>query len=351
VPAILAEGEALNSNGSDLVTAYVAGYEVWTELWRRDQDYHRKGWHPTSVFGVMAAAAAAAVLRKMTPERASTALAIAASHAGGLGSNFGTMVKPYHAGMAARNGVLAARLAAGGMSAGADAIEHPQGYLSAYSTENSPDRDSAVNLGKDWKLVTHSLLVKRYPCCYFMHRSFESTAKMLKGRNIRPDEIESIEVRMGKGQTTVLCNERPKTGLEAKFSEQFAMAAAVILGRMGVPEFTDEIVQRADIQSIFPKVKLISVDEHDPRDPVYSPTERVQIKLKNGEMLDTGPVATIKGHANDPLSTEELWGKFSECTEKTHKPEEAKKLFDLLQNVDKLKSARELPTCTSIFKS
>lgn len=351
VPAILAEGETLGSSGREMATAYVAGYEVWSELWRRDRDYHRKGWHPTSVFGVMAAAAAAAVLHKLPAERAAAALALAASHAGGLGSNFGTMTKPYHAGMAARNGLISTRLVAAGMSAAADALEHPQGFLSAYSTENAPDRDSPVNLGKEWYLVKHSLLIKRYPCCYFMHRSFESTAKMLAGRNIKADDVESVEVTMGKGQITVLCNARPQTGLEAKFSGHFAMAAAVILGRMGVPVFTDEIVQRPDIQAFYAKVKLIGVDEFDPRDPVYSPTESVQVRLKSGETLNTGPIAFIRGHANDPLSTEELWAKFAECTEHTHKKAEARALFDVLQKIDSLKSARDLPTCTTIFTS
>ncbi len=349
VPPILAEGETLGSSGRDLVTAYVAGYEVWSELWRRDLNYHRKGWHPTSIFGVIAAAAATAVLHRLSAERAAAALAIAASHAGGLGANFGTMTKPYHAGMAARAGLVATRLAAAGMTAARDALENRQGFLTAMSPDGTPDRDSPVRVGTDWYLLRHSLLIKRYPACYFMHRSFEATVKMLAGRRIGADEIAEVEVTMGRGQTTVLVNERPQTGLEAKFSGQFAMAAALMLGRMGVAELSDGIVRRADIQAIFPKVNLKAVDEYDARDPVHSPTERVVIRLKNGEVLDTGPVGNIRGHANDPMSVEDLWAKFAECTAQTHAEPEARRLFKLLQAVEALPSVRELPTCEKIF--
>jgi 2-methylcitrate dehydratase PrpD len=154
---------------------------------------------------------------------------------------------------------------------------------------------------------------------------------------------------MGKGQTSVLVNERPQTGLEAKFSEQFAMAAAAILGHMDVTDLTDAVVQRSDIQSFFPKVKLKAVDEYDLRDPAHSPSERVVIRLNSGELLDSGPIVKIRGHAYDPLSREELWEKFRSCTARTHTEEDAKQLFEILQSIDDLRSARDLPSCDSIF--
>lgn len=350
VPALLAEGETLGSSGRDLVTAYVAGYEVWAELLRRDANYHRKGWHPTAVFGMIAAAAATAVLHHLPAERAAAALAIAASHAGGLAANFGTMTKPYHAGRAARDGLVSTRLAAAGMTAGRDTLEQPQGFLNAFSP-GSADIDSPARVGTEWYLLRQGMCIKRYPTCYFMHRSFESTVKLLAGRRLGADDIAEIEVTMGRGQTTVLVNQRPQTGLEAKFSEHFAMAAAVILGRMGVDELTDAVVQRADIQAFFPKVKLNPVDEYDTRDPAHSPTERVRIRLKSGEVLDSGPVAVIRGHAYDPMSAAELWDKFAECTARTHTEPDARRLFGMLQAVEQLPSVRELPTCQSILTS
>jgi 2-methylcitrate dehydratase PrpD len=349
VPAILAEAELLGSTGREMVTAYVAGYEVWAELVRRGLDYHSKGWHPTSVFGVIGAAAATAVLRRLPAERASTALAIAASHAGGLAVNFGTMTKPYHAGMAARSGVISTRLAAAGATASDVAFEDPRGFLTAFSAGTDADWNSPSRLGKNWQLVSHRLCIKRYPTCYFMHRSFDATIKLLAGGGLRPEQIRQIRVRMGKGQTAVLVNERPQTGLEAKFSEHFAMAAAVILGRMGIDEVSDAVVQRPDIQAFFSKVKLDPVDEYDTRDPAHSPSDRVVISLEDGTRLDTGPITSIKGHAYDPLSTAELWQKFQECTARTHTEAASRELFNQAQRIAELPSALALPTSSELL--
>jgi 2-methylcitrate dehydratase PrpD len=350
VPAILAEGEVLGSSGKDMVTAFVAGYEVWCEVWRRNKNYHKAGWHPTSVLGPVATAASISVLRHLSARQAQMALAIAASHAGGLFSNFGSMTKGYHSGMASRNGVLSARLAAAGMTGGPDALENVQGYLTAYSCGGVPDRESPSRLGKQWYLPQYKLQFKMHPTCFFEHRSFEGTVKMLKGRNIKPDDVESVEVEMGRGQVTCLVHERPQDRFQAQFSGQFAIAAAVVLGKLGVDETADEVVQRADMQAFYPKVKLKAVDEFDPRDPVFSPTESVTMKLRNGEVLQSGPIASVPGYASEPLTTEELWGKFVDCTAKTHSATQARAMFDLLQKVDSLASPHALPTCTSIFQ-
>lgn len=349
VPAILAEAEVLRSTGREMVTAFVAGYEVWCELWRRDRDYHAKGWHPTSVFGVMAAAAACAVLRKLSAEKAAAAVAIAGSHAGGLFSNFGSMMKGYHAGMAARFGVESARLADAGLSAGLDAMENKQGFLMAFSTARTPDLDSPSKLGKEWYLPKHKLLIKLHPTCYFLHRSFNGTVKMLAGRDIDPDQVESVEVRMGRSQVRVLVYDRPQNRWEAEFSGQYGIAAAVILGRLGVPELADEMVTRADLQAFLPKVTLVPVDEVDERDPVFSPTESVTLTMRDGEVIESGPIVGVPGGAEEPLTEAQLWGKFRECTVETHTEEKARELFDALQRIDSLSSTDEIPTSTGLF--
>lgn len=351
VPAILAEAERLGSSGEDMVTAYLAGYEVWADLVGRSRNYHAKGWHPTSVFGSVSAAAAVAVLQRLPAECASAALAISASHASGLAVNFGTMTKPYHAGMAARNGLFSSHLASRGATSSTVAFEHRRGFITAFAPTDQADWDSPTKVGKEWQLLSHRLCVKRYPTCYFMHRSFDATAKMLEGTKVAPGDVEEITVTMNRGQAAVLVNERPQTGNEARFSEQFAMAAAVILGKMGIEELRDHVVQRPDIQAFFPKVKLAAVDEYDERDPAHSPSERVVIRLKNGGTLDTGEIKTVRGHAFDPLTTDELWQKFRECTMKTHNESDARLLFERTQSISDLKSTADLPTANSVFAS
>ena len=349
IPAILAEAEVLGSTGEEMVTAFVAGYEVWCEVWRRNKMYHNAGWHPTALLGPLASAAACAVLRKLPAEKAQMAIAIAASHSGGLFSNFGSMTKGYHSGLAARSGTIAARLAEAGMTGGADALENRQGYLAAFSSGGTPDRESPSQLGKEWYLPRYKLQFKMHPSCFFMHRAYEGTIKMLAGRKLDPEQVESVEVEMGRGQVTVLVHDRPQNQYQAQFSGQFGIAAAVILGKFGVPEIADEVVRRPDMQAFYPKVTLKPIDEYDPRDPVFSPTDRVFITLKSGEVLDSGPIATIPGYAAEPLTKEELWGKFAECTAETHTHAQAQELFDLLQGIDRLPSAKALPTCTTIF--
>jgi len=349
VPAILAEAEHLGVDGRCMTTAYVAGYEVWCELWRRSRGYHDKGWHPTSVFGSMAAAGACSVLRDLPAERAATAVAIAGSYAGGLFSNFGSMMKGFHAGLAARSGIEAARLAATGMSAGPDAIENPQGFLTAFSSDSRPDLTSPSKLGEEWYLPTHKLLIKLYPTCYFLHRSFHATVALLAGRDIGPDDVESVEVRMGKGQVTCLVYDRPQTRWEAEFSGQFGITAAIMFGAMGVAELADDVVRRPDVQAFLPKVHLVAVDEYDERDPVFSPTESVTVTLTTGQVLESGPIASIPGYADQPLTAEQLWAKFRDCTAATHSTDEARELFDLLQRIDSLPSTRVLPSCSALF--
>lgn len=349
IPAILAEAEVLGSTGEEMVTAFVAGYEIWCELWRRSKDYHAAGWHPTPVFGVMATAGACSVLRHLPARKAQMALAIAASHASGLFSNFGSMTKGYHSGMASRNGVVAARLADAGMTGGPEAIEHEKGFLTAFGAKSEPDRNSESKLGREWYLPKHKLQFKMHPTCFFEHRSFEGTVKMLEGRGIKPDDVESVEVTMGRNQVRVLIHNRPQDRFQAQFSGEFGIAAAVILGKLDVAATADEVVQRADMQAFYPKVKLKAVDESDPRDPVFSPTESVRMVLRSGEVIESGPIASVPGYAGEPLTTEQLWGKFAECTEKTHTPQQARELFELLQKVDSLPTALVLPTCNSIF--
>ena len=276
--------------------------------------------------------------------KAMSALALAASHAGGLAVNIGTMTKPYHVGMASRAGVMSARLAAAGATASHKMFEHPRGFLTAFSPTLEADWNSPSSLGKEWRMHSHRLCVKRYPTCYFMHRSFASTAAMLEGKDVSPDDVVSVTVTMGRGQTAVLVHERPWLTHEARFSEQFAMAAAVILGKMSVTELTDEVVQRPDIQAFLPKVKLNPIDEYDFAGPRAFHLRSSWIELKDGQVLDTGKVVKIPGHAFDPLTKGELWQKFCECTAKTHAPDAARALFDATQRLHELRSVAELPT-------
>ncbi len=344
VPAILAEGEALGASGRDMLRAYAAGYEVWAELVERERGHHHvKGWHPTGIFGAIGAAAACASLRRLDAERATLALALGASQSGGVMANFGTMTKPFHAGRAAHSGVIAARLAEAGFTASADALEHPQGFLSAVSPEGSVDRVSAPRaLGRDWRLASVGLSIKKFPACYCTHRSIDGMLDLVARRPIDPAQIDRITVSLSDTHATILRNHAPQTGLAAKFSIEFAMAAAVTARRVGLGELTDTLVRRADIQTLMRRVVVETNRNYDPETPGASVYDQVRVHLVDGTVLESDRVRHARGHAALPLSEGELFEKFRACLDVGGARLEARRLFERLLTLQDLASARNL---------
>ena len=315
VPAILAEAETLDVSGRDMVVAYIAGYEVWAELGRRESGYHHgKGWHPTGIFGAIAAAASCAYLRRLDPARTAQAIALGASQSAGLMANFGTMTKPYHAGRSAHSGVMAARLAAAGFTASMDALEHPQGFLAAVSPEGKVDRDSkAEGLGETWQIIKSGLSIKKYPTCYCTHRAIDGMLDLTREQGVKPGDVQAITVILSDNFATILRNHAPQTGLAAKFSIEFAMACALVAHRVGLAELTDDFVQRADIQALMPRVTVQISTEPDPGYPGAAMADQVTIRLASGHTLVGERVHRARGHADRPLAEQDLFAKFEDC--------------------------------------
>lgn len=342
VPAILAEGEELGSAGSEMIAAYVAGYEVWAELsWRDKHDQRPKGWHPTGIFGAVAAAGACARLRGLDAHQTAMALALAASQASGLMANFGTMTKPFHAGRAAHAGLVSARMAEAGFTAAADALEHPQGFLTAVSPEGQVDRETPAALGNPWHITKHRLSIKKYPACYAVHRSVDGILDLLKERPVRVDDVARITAEISDTRAMILRNHQPQTGLEGKFSMEFAMAASVIAGRASLVEYTDEFVRRPDVQALMQKVAVATNQNYDPEVSGAAVYDQVRIELLTGETLESAQVKRARGAAELPLSDAELFEKFGTCLEAGRAEIQPAELFDRLKNLERL-TAREL---------
>jgi len=342
VPAILAEAETLDSTGSDMITAYVAGYEVWAELALRENGLlHEKGWHPTGLYGAPAAAAACAKLRKLDAEKSAIAIALGASQSSGLMSNFGTMTKPFHAGKAAHAGIMAARLAEAGFTANTDALEHPRGFLHAISPQGNEDRTSEAKAGKEWRILSHGLGIKKYPMCYATHRAIDCMLDLLNNSPIKAGDVKKISVGISDNASKVLRNAQPDTGLAAKFSIQFAMASGIIANRVGLRELTDEFVQRADVQALMKKVEVVTTTDYDPDMPGAARADTVAVELNDGRMIAGDPVARATGHPSRPLTEEQLLEKFTDCLEAGGSEIPADVLFKRLSAIQSI-SAREL---------
>ena len=343
VPAILAQGEAGGSSGAEMLAAYVAGYEVWAELLAREPGpLHRKGWHPTAVLGTVAAAAACAKLRRLDGGDCATALGIAASMASGVVANFGTMTKSFQVGRAAQAGVIAARLAQAGWTASRDALEHPAGLLAALSADGKADLSRPfVAAAHDWHIVRHGLNIKRYPICYATHRSIDAALDLVEKHNLTADQVARVDVSTGKTQAMMLRNSRPQTALEAKFSMEFAMAAALCARHVSLRELSDEFVQRRDVQTFFPRV-CVAASVPDSPGTALAVADAVEITTAAGATFASGPVAHAKGSRERPLSRNELWHKFADCLGAEFAEATKLRAFERLMTFDRLNGAGDL---------
>lgn len=314
VPAIYAVAQEIGSSGRQVLDAYIAGYEVWAELVDREHDFHQmKGWHPTGIFGSIAAAASCAVLYGLDAQRSTWALGLGASQAGGLMSNFGAMSKSLHVGRAAQAGVVAAQLAAHGFTASDDALEHPRGFLAAVSPAGNVDlKRSADEVGHVWQLLKRRVNLKKYPTCYYTHRALDAVLTLLAQQALDAEVLECIEVTLSQEHALALRNAQPNTALAAKFSMQFAMACSVIAGRVGLAELTDDFVQRADVQALMRKVTITIDTRYDPETPGAAYEDRVTLYVR-GQEARSCAVHRATGHAQQPLPAAHLREKFMDC--------------------------------------
>jgi 2-methylcitrate dehydratase PrpD len=342
VPAILAQADTLGSSGRDMATAYVAGYEVFAELIRREQDImHNFSWHPTGAFGAIACAAAGAVLRKLDATQAAHALAIAASHVGGVIANFGSDTKPLHAGRGAQGGLFAAAAAQERFTGSLDALEHPKGLLTAVSPNRRVDRNSPSEAGRVWKIVRDGINLKKYPACFCGHRAMDGLYDLVTANDLAPGQVAGITVRISPRNKATLRYSLPRTGLEAKFSMEFAMAAMLHARRVGLVEVTDQFVQREEIQQAMRMVHVQTQDADDPRRPGEAPLEIVEISTRDGRQLRT-EVEYARGNAANPLREGELLAKFEGCLAYGGAKEPARKLFDALIAIDQARNTSAL---------
>ncbi|MGH7185420.1 MAG: MmgE/PrpD family protein, partial [Pseudomonadota bacterium] len=174
MPAALAVGEAVGAPGEEVLAAYVLGMEIAGKLGRAlGHSHYLRGWHSTSTVGVLSATAVAARLYGLDADGLRRSWGLAASQMSGLVCNFGTMGKPFHAGHAARCGVLSAWMARNGFTANEDILDAKGGALDTYRGDQPGEAvaDLARRLGQPWEIIEPGIYVKRWPCCYSSHRT------------------------------------------------------------------------------------------------------------------------------------------------------------------------------------
>lgn len=315
VPALVAQAQHIGASGQDLIRAYLVGYETWAELVSRDADpHHTKGWHPTGVFGTVAAAAALGALERLDPTTVANAVALAASMASGLAGNFGTMAKPFHAGRAAQAGIEAVRLGRCGMTASLDVLDRGNGYLMAISPKGRVRTDSVTApLGARLRFLENGLSVKNYPVCYFAHRIIDGVLDLREQAGLKASDIARVKLVIGSVQAGMLRNRQPRNALEAKFSAEFGVAAAILAGRVDLSVLSDAFVSRDDVQALMTRVEVETTEEQCPIEPVFAPNDYVTVETTDGRVLDSGPIRFPRGNALNPLPEAALREKFISC--------------------------------------
>lgn len=339
LPAVLAVGETAGASGREALTAFVAGLEVEAKLGALLGGRHYAlGWHATSTLGPLGAAAAAAKLLGLDAVRTGAALGIAASMAGGLRANFGTMTKPLHAGLAARSGVEAALLAESGFTAAADIIGAESGFLAAFLAQPPTDAIHLADLGDPFEVVTPGLAQKLYPCCYATHRAVDAALELTP--EVDAAHIESVIVTVSRGTLMPLIAGRlPETGLEGKFSLEYCVATSLLHGRPGASAFTDSALRRPHVLELAKKVAV-----HEDEGPVDSPLgswAEVAVHLGDGRTL-ARRVDVPKGDPRRPLSWDEIAAKFQDCASLVLEPQGAQQTAGLCANLEELSSVKEL---------
>lgn len=275
-PAVLALAEETGASGEKIIEAFVAGFETACRIGMLTFPTHyTAGFHNTGTVGTFGAAAAASHLMGLDADQTATALGLAGAQAAGMKSMFGTMAKPFHAGKAASNGLLAARLAARGFSSNAQVLETEQGFLATQTRHDIRDLDETTPGAHIQKN-----LFKYHAACYLTHSSIEALGALRDEQKLVPDDVESVDLHVPEGHLGVCNIVEPSTGLEAKFSlRQCAAFALHGCDTAQLETYSDANTTREDLVRTRGLVNVIG--DYPP-----STAARAEITLRSGELLE-----------------------------------------------------------------
>ncbi|MHA1164672.1 MAG: MmgE/PrpD family protein [Alphaproteobacteria bacterium] len=332
-PAVMALGELMSANGKDLLTSFIAGTEIACSLGAMCEEGHYEvGFHATGTLGTFGAAAAAARLMQLDADTTALALGIAASQAAGLKANFGTMTKPLHAGKAAMNGLLAARLAARGFTASETAIEGAHGFAQAQvpGFEPGPIRPEAQA-----PYAVEQMLYKFHASCFLTHSTLNAIRALRAEHGFGLDDVEAATLKVRSTHASVCCIPEPVSGLEIKFSIVHLAAMGLDGADTSALEiFSDENANDPRYTQARGRIRLDLSEDMDRSEAV------VTVKLKDGRELrgedNVGVPAT---------DTNEQWERLSAKFSSLSTPVAgAERTAELLQRIGTLEKEADIST-------
>lgn len=322
VPALLALGEQEGCSGDDLIDAYIVGLQILGRVGQGVNPTHRnRGWHATATVGVIGAAAACSRLLKLDAEASARALSIATSLSSGFMSQFGTEMKPVHAGLAAKGGIMAASLAKAGITAGSGTLDGPTGMnrlMVGPDYEHLRDTITHVEHGQNLRFETasvgeplliteHKFRVKRFPTCGAIHRAMDGMLDLKTAHGFVAADVASVDLYMPRVHFNNVMYTDPRDPLQAKFSAEYAVACVLVRGDCTLADFTLEKVMADDVRTLYPVIHRHPVDKLEGE----FPTE-IHVRMKDGRQLKA-VVAMPLGSKVAPFSEAQYWAKFDAC--------------------------------------
>jgi 2-methylcitrate dehydratase PrpD len=351
-PALVSLGDKIRASGRDLIEAYVVGFEVGVRL---AAPYKQaRGFHKMSAFGRMAAAAACSKLLHLNERQVQMALGIAGSMASGVVLNHGTMTKPLHAGLAARDGVMAAELASRGWTASEDIIDHPLGFIPSFCGD-AGDVDAIVkSLGNPFT-IQNTIVIKKYPCGAGNHPTIDSLLALMEEHQFDYRDVDEVELQQSY-QSDYVLYARPRTGLEGKFSVLYNAAAALVQGKVDIETFTDERIHDARIQETMDKVRvriLTRWDEWEEKSRGRWPDgstgftgKPVKVRLKDGRALVKAIAPKeLLGSPRNPWGLQNIRTKFESNASRVLPPDKVRQAAELWSKLSEIKDVSRAIDC------
>ncbi|HVB15882.1 MAG TPA: MmgE/PrpD family protein [Stellaceae bacterium] len=340
LPALLALAEQRGSSGREVIAAFVAGYETACRIGMALRPGHYgRGFHATGTVGAFGAAAACAHLLGLDAAATAQALGIAGTQAAGLKSQFGTMCKPFHAGKAAQNGLLAARLAARGFSSRPDLVECEQGFASTHSRDFHPEKALAEPPHGFYILAN---LFKYHAACYMTHGPIECGQQIRERHGVMPDDIASITLAVHRGSSRICNIPAPSDGLEAKFSLRQTVAMALAgVDTAGLDAYS--VATATDPRLVALRERV----ECDFRDDLPEAGAEIAVRLRDGRVVRAAHDAGIP-NADIAAQGERLAAKFDVLAGPVLGQARARELRERVLGLDRLADAGTLARAAAL---
>ncbi len=350
-PAILALGEQENASGHACLDAYIVGLQIMGRVGQGVNPLHRnRGWHATATVGAVGAAAACARLLKLDALQAAYAISLSTSMAAGFMSQFGTMAKPVHAGLAAKSGIVAASMAQRGVTAGLGTFDGRTGMNRLWVGPDYEEQRDALthfdhgqnlrfeteHVGEPLLILEHAFRVKRFPNCGSAHRAMDCLQLLMEEHAFGADDVNRVVVHAPKVHLNNLMHHDPQDPMEAKFSMQYGLACVMHSGNCTLGDFTPDAVMRPEVRTLFSKVELDPIDKLE-----GEVTTVVEGHLSSGDVVKKGLDMPL-GSKAAPFTDAQYWLKFDGCVDGLMTSEQCQPLREALESMNTLESISTL---------